>query len=200
MTAAPHPGDQPFATRLVSLPVPPPSGFTTADLPQLMEIIGGRFELRDGDIVMMATPTHWHDEVAHYLRSALRGVAPREFVVANEKGVDLGHSNPEPDVLAVSREAVASGSFIFAPTDVHLAIEVMSPGSKTKDRKLRPAQYAEAGIACFWRVENEDDAMVVYTFELLPEGGAYAPTGVHRHRVVVDKPFPIDIELPPVTW
>ena len=90
MTAAPHPGDQPFATRLVSLPVPPPSGFTTADLPQLMEIIGGRFELRDGDIVMMATPTHWHDEVAHYLRSALRGVAPREFVVANEKGVPRG--------------------------------------------------------------------------------------------------------------
>ncbi|MEV6098096.1 hypothetical protein [Nocardia sp. NPDC051981] len=32
-------------------------------------------------------------------------------------------------------------------------------------------------------------------FELLPEGG-YAPTG----RVKVDRPFPIDIELPEVTW
>jgi hypothetical protein len=31
-------------------------------------------------------------------------------------------------------------------------------------------------------VENEDDAMVVYTFELLPEG-SYAPTGVFHSRI-----------------
>jgi hypothetical protein len=41
--------------------------------------------------------------------------------------------------------------------------------------------------------------MVVYTFELLPEAG-YAPTGVFRGRVKVDRPFPIDIDLPEVTW
>jgi hypothetical protein len=51
------------------------------------------------------------------------------------------------------------------------------PGTRTKDRTLRPVQYAGAGIKCFWRVENEDDAMVVYTFELLPEGTC-APAGV----------------------
>ncbi|MRH87053.1 hypothetical protein GFY24_06155 [Nocardia sp. SYP-A9097] len=76
---------------------------------------------------------------------------------------------------------------------------MVSPRTKTKDRKHRPLQYAEAGIKCFWRVENEDDQMVVYTFELLPEGG-YAPTGVHRGQLEVDRPFPIDIELPEVTW
>lgn len=64
---------------------------------------------------------------------------------------------------------------------------------------LRPAQYAEAGIKCFWRVENEENAIVIYMFELLPEGG-YAPTGVHRTRVQVDRRFPLDIELPEVTW
>ncbi|MTE17502.1 hypothetical protein GLP40_32805 [Nocardia sp. CT2-14] len=106
---------------------------------------------------------------------------------------------PVPDVLAVSREAVRSSSFVFDPKDVFLAVEVMSPGTKTKGREFRPAQYAEAGIRCFWRVENEDDAIVVYTFELLPEDG-YAPTGVHRGRLEVDRPFPIDIELTEVTW
>ncbi|MFI6958994.1 Uma2 family endonuclease [Nocardia sp. NPDC050408] len=62
------------------------------------------------------------------------------------------------------------------PSDVHLAIEVVSSGTKTRERVLRPAQYAEAGIKCFWRVENEENAIVIYVFELLPEGG-YAPTG-----------------------
>lgn len=75
-----------------------------------------------------------------------------------------------------------------------------SPG---KDRnyplvKLKPGLYAEAGIKHFWRVENKDDAMAVHTFELR-EGG-YAPTGVFRGRVKADRPFPIDIELPEVTW
>jgi RNA polymerase sigma factor (sigma-70 family) len=82
---------------------------------------------------------------------------------------------------------------------ITLAIEVVSPGTKTKDRTLRPAQYAGAGIKYFWRVENEDDAMVVYSFELLPEG-AYAPTGVFHSRIKLDRPFLIDVEIPEVTW
>jgi hypothetical protein len=42
--------------------------------------------------------------------------------------------------------------------------------------------------------------MVVYTFELLPEGGSYAPSGVFRKQLRVDRPFAIDIELPEITW
>ncbi|HYZ52802.1 MAG TPA: Uma2 family endonuclease [Streptosporangiaceae bacterium] len=126
-------------------------------------------------------------------------IAPQSVVVATGKGIDVGRTVPEPDVLIVSRAVVRSGSLVFQPADVRLAIEVVSPGTTTKDRTLRPAQYAGAGIKCFWRVENQDDAMVVYTFELLPEG-SYAPTGVFHSRVKLDRPFPIDIELPEVTW
>ncbi|WP_084514531.1 Uma2 family endonuclease [Nocardia acidivorans] len=191
--------DEPIMTRLAALPMPPAGGFTAEDLPRLLEVVEGRFELLDGDVVTMAPATHWHDEVVDILEHSLRAVAPREFVIGSEKGINLGASVPEPEVLAISRSVVRSDSLIFEPEHVHLAVEVVSPRTKTKDRKLRPLQYAEAGIKCFWRVENEDDAMVVYTFELLPEGG-YAPTGVHRGRVKVDRPFPIDIELPEVTW
>jgi hypothetical protein len=35
--------------------------------------------------------------------------------------------------------------------------------------------------------------------DVLPEGG-YAPTGVFRGTVKVDRPFPINIDLPEVTW
>ena len=102
-------------------------------------------------------------------------------------------------MLAVSREAVAWGSFIFAPTDVHLAIEVMSPGSKTKDpscvRRSMPRRVSRASGA--WRTRTT--RWWCTPSNCFPEGRV-SPTGVHRHRVVVDKPFPIDIELPPVTW
>ncbi|WP_169813476.1 Uma2 family endonuclease [Nocardia vaccinii] len=198
--AAHHQPEEPIRSRLVSLPVPPPEGFTTADLPRLIEVVDGSFELEDGQVVMMAPATHWHDEVVYALKFALRAIAPREFVIATEKGIDLVESAPEPDVLVVSREAVTAGSLMFDPSDVHLAVEVVSPNTKTKDRKLRPVQYAEAGIKCFWRVENEDDEMVVYAFELLPEGGQYVPSGVFRKQLRLDRPFPIDVELPEITW
>ncbi|MBO0824820.1 MAG: Uma2 family endonuclease [Actinobacteria bacterium] len=195
--ALPHEG--PIRGSTVLLPVPPPGGFTAADLPRLIEAVDAHFELLDGEVVMMAPATHWHDQALKLLWFALRQVAPRSFVIATEKGINLGHSVPEPDVLAVSRDAVRSDSLVFDPSDVHLAVEVVSPGTVTKDRTLRPAQYAAAGIKCFWRVENEDDDMVVYTFELLPEGG-YAPTGVFRTQLKVDLPFPMAIEIPKVTW
>jgi Uma2 family endonuclease len=199
MSAEALPPEQPIRGQTVLLPTPPPGGFTARDLPRLIEAVDARFELLDGEVLMMAPATHWHDEVLKLLWYALRQVAPRQFVIATEKGIDLGHTVPEPDVLVVSREAVSADSLVFQPSDVHLVIEVVSPGTKTKDRTLRPAQYAGAGIKCFWRVENEDDAMVVYTFELLPEGG-YAPTGVFHTKVKLDRPFSIDIELPEVTW
>jgi Uma2 family endonuclease len=199
VTADALPPDQPIRGQTVLLPTPPPGGFTAGDLPRLIEAVDARFELLDGEVLMMAPATHWHDEVVDILKHALRRIAPRSVVIAVEKGIDLRHTVPEPDVLVVSRSVVKSDSLLFQPSDVHLAIEVVSPGTVTKDRTLRPAQYAGAGITCFWRVENQDDAMVVYTFELLPEGG-YAPTGVFHSRVKVDRPFPIDIELPEVTW
>jgi Uma2 family endonuclease len=184
---------------MVLLPVPPPGGFTAADLPRLIEAVDARFELLDGEVLMMAPATHWHDEVVKLLWILLRQVAPRSVVIATEKGIDLGHTVPGPDVLVVSREAVKSDSLFFRPSDVHLAVEVVCPGTKTKDRTLRPAQYASAGIKCFWRVENEDDSMVIYTFELLPEG-VYAPTGVFHSKLKLDRPFVMDIDLPEVTW
>ncbi len=184
---------------MVLFPVPPPGGFTAADLPRLIEAVDARFELLDGEVLMMAPATHWHDQALKLLWLALRAAAPRQFVIATEKGIELGRTVPEPDVLVVSREAVHSDSLFFQPSDVHLAIEVVSAGTTTKDRTLRPAQYASAGIKCFWRVENEDDAMVIYTFELLPEG-VYAPTGVFRSELKLDRPFPVSIEIPEVTW
>ncbi|KAF0849239.1 Uma2 family endonuclease [Nocardia caishijiensis] len=190
---------EPIQGRMVLLPTPPPGGFSAADLPRLIEVVDARFELLDGEVVMMAPATQWHDEAMDVLKYALRAVAPADVVITTEKGINLGHTVPEPDVLAVARQAVSADSLYFDPVDVQLAVEIVSPGTKTKDRTLRPAQYAEAHIRHFWRVENERSAMVIYTFELLPEGG-YAPTGVYRSRLRLDRPFAIDIEIPAVTW
>jgi Uma2 family endonuclease len=192
------PTEGPIRGRMVRLPTPPPGGFTAADLPRLIEVVDTNFEILDGEVVVMAPATHWHNRAIALLWHALEQIAPRSMVVAMEQGIDLGESIPVPDLLIVSREAVKAESLYFQPHQVHLAIEVVSPGTVTKDRRLRPSQYEAVGIECFWRVENEGDAMVVYAFEDAP--GGYKATGVHRGRLTTGRPFPIDIELPEVTW
>lgn len=199
MTAAPHPDDEPIPSRLVSVPMVPPGGFTAADLPRLEGAIDGRFELLDGDVVMMAPANHWHNTAMRRLSALLEAVAPADVVIVTEQGVNLGASVPIPDLMAVSRSAVAAASYAFVPADISLAVEMVSPRTKTKDRKFRPVQYAEAGIPVFWRVENDDDAMVIHTFALSPDA-VYTPTGIHRDHILTDHPFPIDAAIPDVTW
>lgn len=63
------------------------------------------------------------------------------------------------------------------------------------DRKTKPPRYAEAGIAHFWRVEEDDGKPVVYVYELDPATRAYAVTGIHHGKLSVSVPFSITIDL-----
>ena len=85
-TAGALPPEEPVRGGMVLLPMPPPGGFTAADLPGLIEAVDARFELLDGEVLMMAPATHWHDEAVKLLWYALRQVAPRSVVIATEKG------------------------------------------------------------------------------------------------------------------
>lgn len=76
-----------------------------------------------------------------------------------------------------------------------LAIEVVSPESRVRDRERKPCLYARAGIPHFWLVEEGDDGGVVYTYELDPVKGGYTNTAVHRKRLRVEAPCPFDLDL-----
>jgi hypothetical protein len=44
-------------------------------------------------------------------------------------------------------------------------------------------------------VEDNDNAPVVYVYELDPAKGCYVPTGIHHDRLKVEFPYPVDIDL-----
>jgi Uma2 family endonuclease len=103
---------------------------------------------------------------------------------------------PVPDIMVVS--ASPSNDLdrtCFAPEEVRLVVEVVSPDSEERDRETKPAKYAKAGIRFLWRVEREGSAPVAYTYELDPASGTYVTTGVHRGRLKTDIGFKADIDL-----
>jgi Uma2 family endonuclease len=103
-------------------------------------------------------------------------------------------SRLEPDIL-VSTAAYDPDRTWYAPEDVALVVEVVSQESADRDRSLKSFKYSQATIAHFWRIEDEAGAPTVHTYELDAVTSTYVPTGIHRGRLKVSVPFPLDIDL-----
>ena len=143
-------------------------------------------ELVDGVIQMMATPTPYHQDVANALRNALSELRPDDVRVTGE--VEIRLSAPlrrNPDALVVQARGYDRRVPRLQPTQVLLAVEVVSPGSESTDREVKPREYAAAGIEHFWRVETEP-RLVVHTFRRGDHG--YVETGVFTAGDVVSAP------------
>ncbi|MFD5318108.1 Uma2 family endonuclease [Streptomyces sp. NPDC127098] len=174
---------------------PRPSGWEADDLDHLPQA-PRHTELIDGALIFMMSPQRfWHSRLVGKLTLALEQAAPAGFEVAREMTVRLDRkSRPEPDIL-VSTAAYDPDRTWFGPEDVVLVVEVVSEESADRDRSIKPFKYAQARIPHFWRVEEEDGAATVHTYELDTMTGAYVATGIHRGRLKASVPFDLDLDL-----
>jgi Uma2 family endonuclease len=75
-----------------------------------------------------------------------------------------------PDLVVWATEAPAEG--VWLPVeDVLLVVEIISPGSEGMDEVIKRAEYATAGIAEYWTVD-QDAAQTVTMYRL--DGDHYA--------------------------
>jgi Uma2 family endonuclease len=107
-------------------------------------------------------------------------------------------NRPEPDLLVTTADFDGDRAW-FAPEDVQLVIEAVSPESAHRDRTITLRKYAEAGIPHYWCIEDEDGAPVVHVYELDEPTGAYAPAGIFRDTLKRPVPFEISPDLDKLT-
>jgi Uma2 family endonuclease len=184
-------------------PSPPPWGWSADDLDHLPSDgpngepdFFKHVELIDGALVFMSPQKRFHERVIRGLVNSLNDQVPDHLTAILRMDVKLGHrTRPCPDVLLIDAATDDDSRTFYSPDEVHLVVEVVSPESEERDRKLKPPRYAEAGIAHFWRVEDNDGKPVVYVYELDPASRTYALTGIHHGKLSVPVPFPIDIDL-----
>ncbi|GAA1623064.1 Uma2 family endonuclease [Catellatospora bangladeshensis] len=143
-----------------------------------------RIELVDGVLHVMTPPTTRHQIVMMRLVQGLLRRCPDHLLALHEQEIRLADDHRRnPDVLVVRRAAVNLDWFSFSPKDVLLAVEVVSPGTQTADRKHKPAEYADAGIPFYWRVEPLPD-FTVHTYQL-DETDVYESTGTFTAADVI---------------
>jgi Uma2 family endonuclease len=154
-------------------------------------------EIVDGMVVVTPSASVRHNRLARLVANGLdvaggaRWNADTDFDVRLQ---DVPLTNRRPDVVVYRAERI--DSMPMRPEHVLLVAEVVSPGSESTDRILKPEQYARAGIAFYWRVEQSAGGVpLVYTYLLDPATGAYRAGTVHTGVVDVAAPFPASIDL-----
>lgn len=132
-----------------------------------------RFELTEGNLVVMPPGTWRHQEVSGLLFTwfVTHGYRGRVNVAPGVRTATDDLNGRIPDVV-VTTGPVSDDTVWLAPDIVALAVEIVSKGSERTDRWLKPVEYAEAGIVRFWRIEP-DDTVVMFRLE----GRAYVEYG-----------------------
>jgi Uma2 family endonuclease len=155
-----------------------------------------RVELRDGVMIVVPSPTLGHQNIQFLLQRWLYAHAPKDMRVAAAVGVIVGVTQTfEPDVLLLLAEASDAHHF-FKPEQVVLVVEIVSAGTKKRDRIEKPADYAAAGIPFFWRIEQ--DPVRVFAYEL-GLNHTYQLVTDSDTELVLERPFEIRLPIAEIT-
>ena len=124
-----------------------------------------RYELLDGDLVVVPSPRESHQRVLVTLTSQLDGIV---------RGMGLGHlyvapfdvvlsdtDVVQPDLLFITseRESIITEENVRGAPD--LVIEILSPSTADRDRTFKRSLYARSGVKEFWIVDPVDKMVEV---------------------------------------
>ncbi|HLT10865.1 MAG TPA: Uma2 family endonuclease [Micromonosporaceae bacterium] len=155
-----------------------------------------RVELVDGVMLVVPSPTEDHQDISFLLCAWLRRHAPKEYKAIQALGVAVEIDRTyEPDVLLIRAGGDGSRHFV-TPDQVIIAIEVVTPRTRARDRISKPAEYAAAGIPYYWRVEQ--NPVHVFAYRLGPHG-RYELAADSTEMLELDEPFPIKLPIAEIT-
>lgn len=155
---------------------------------------GGRYELKDGTIIMHAGSTKRHARLMTRFAVAIGAkLDPDQWsVTTGDYAVEVGSDIRYPDVL-VERADTGGDLSTTAPV---LLVEVLSPSSVARDMSLKLAEYTSlASLACYI-VASQDEA-IVWVWQRDADTGEFPrlPTELSSSSATI-KIDALDLDLP----
>ncbi|MEU4839890.1 Uma2 family endonuclease [Nocardia testacea] len=154
-------------------------------------------EIVDGMVAVSPSASKRHNRLARILANALDAAAGPDWNADTDFDVrlqDIPLNNRRPDVVVYRADTIDITP--TRPEHVLLVAEVVSPGSETTDRIVKVEQYARAGIAFYWRIEQAATGVpLIYTYILDPATGSYRSGEMFTGVVEAAAPFPVKIDL-----
>ena len=129
-----------------------------------------RAELIDGEIFIMEAPTSIHQAIITEIWGTLRAY------IRSQNGTCMPFASPldvqldcddrtmlQPDVLVICDRSKVIKRCIYGAPD--LAIEILSPSTRSKDMFLKLNKYKNAGVKEYWMVDPDKKQIIVYDFQ-----------------------------------
>jgi Uma2 family endonuclease len=148
----------------------PRRAFSVDDIRRMIDIgliaEDERFELIEGDIVVMASKSIAHDHMQNALNLALVRAVPDGLYVGNGSTIQLAEDIlVEPDLAIIAKSVYKAEPRSFAQPqgkDVLLLIEI-AVSSLAYDRKVKAQLYAKHGIREYWLIDALERTAWVHT-------------------------------------
>ena len=139
-----------------------------------------RYELLNGELIVIAAPNTAHQRTTFNLAFLLRIFVEEHSlgeVFVSPYDVVLSETNVlQPDVTFVSnaRRSIVTDKNIEGVPD--LVVEVMSPSTDARDRETKRRIYARHGVPEYWLADPEERTVSVMTLvgKEFRESGVYA--------------------------
>jgi Uma2 family endonuclease len=170
--------------------MPRAGDWTVGDLDRLPDD-GFRYELVDGVLLVSPAPGYRHQTAVTELLFLLKTaeVPPFQTLVAPFVFRPTNRRSFQPDLLVVRTDEVTERGITEPPV---LAVEVLSPGTRSVDLLLKRGVYEESAVPSYWLVDPLEPSVTV--LELDPDG-RYQQTAVVRgdRTLRLDRPFPVEL-------
>lgn len=176
----------------VRMPLPQGREWTWSDLQEIPDDDGHRYEIADGSLYLSPGPSRPHHVAAGRLRDVLLAAAPPEVEVVGTVDVEMPHNVFESDVVVLPADLAYMFGGALEPDQVLLAVEVVSPGSRRRDRMLTPSVLAENGVVAYWRVELTGPGTPAVVLHELADG-VYREARTVQAGESVDVPFAVEV-------
>jgi len=189
-------------SEIIAMSVPNPHvRFHYEDYKTLPETLSPRYELLDGALLMVPAPTPFHQHISRNLAFLLlQFVRQHRLGVVFYSPIDvvLGSGDDreivQPDLLFLDnsqRRFITAEEIRGAPA---LVVEILSPGTATRDRGYKKILYGRYGVREYWLVDPAAQTIEVYTpgTKGLALAWQYARTGILKSLVLPGLAIPLE--------
>jgi Uma2 family endonuclease len=174
--------------------VPESLRFTYEDYARLPD--DRRYEVIDGELYLTPAPTPYHQIVKRRIEQRLlehvEGHGLGEVLDAPCDVVLSRFDVLQPDIFFVSagRLAVIGEKYISDAPD--LVVEVLSPGTRKRDRILKSKRYARFGVTEMWIADPDKKTIEVHA----NTGKSFVRQAVYAGHDVLRSPLLPGLEIP----
>ena len=175
---------------MTTVTVMPREGDWTVDDLRHLPDDGLQYELADGVLLVTPAPKPRHQRVIGNLYLLLRAGVPDadEVFVAPVDFQPTRRRSLQPDLLVVARDDVGEEN-VTRP--LKLAVEVLSPSTRSKDLLLKKGLYEDSGVASYWVVDPEVPSLAAWD---LIEGAFTQVAHVEGEDAAeLSLPFPVTV-------